>query len=119
MLRRRTPWAFHTRTQDGCGGWDVRMPGTCACLERAGPSSAPGPLQRREGNADQGRVLGHRQSRAAHAVERNLGWRRMLQQGGLSSDRTSRAIDALVRKAVAQNQIVEDLFEVSRIIGGQ
>ena len=33
--------------------------------------------------------------------------------------RTARAIDAIVRNAVAQNQIVDDLLDVSRIVSGQ
>lgn len=48
-----------------------------------------------------------------------LGWGRMLQNGQLNAVKTSRAIDAIVRNAVAQNQIVDDLLDVSRIIAGQ
>jgi PAS domain S-box-containing protein len=48
-----------------------------------------------------------------------LGWGRMLQNGQLNAVKTTRAIDAIVRNAVAQNQIVDDLLDVSRIIAGQ
>ena len=48
-----------------------------------------------------------------------LGWARMLQGGAMDPNRTARAIDAIVRNAVAQNQIVDDLLDVSRIVSGQ
>jgi signal transduction histidine kinase len=48
-----------------------------------------------------------------------LGWARMLQGGSLSAEKSKRAVDAIVRNAVAQNQIVDDLLDVSRIISGR
>ena len=48
-----------------------------------------------------------------------LGWARMLQGGSLDPTKTTRAIDAIVRNATAQNQIVDDLLDVSRIVAGQ
>jgi PAS domain S-box-containing protein len=48
-----------------------------------------------------------------------LGWARMLQGGAMDPTRTARAVDAIVRNAVAQNQIVDDLLDVSRIVSGQ
>jgi PAS domain S-box-containing protein len=48
-----------------------------------------------------------------------LGWARMLQGGSLDATKTARAIDAIVRNAVAQNHIVDDLLDVSRIVAGQ
>ena len=48
-----------------------------------------------------------------------LGWARMLQGGLLDPAKVTRAVDAIVRNAVAQNQIVDDLLDVSRIVAGQ
>jgi PAS domain S-box-containing protein len=48
-----------------------------------------------------------------------LGWGRMLQNGLLDPTKTARAIDSIVRNAVAQSQIIDDLLDVSRIISGQ
>lgn len=47
-----------------------------------------------------------------------LGWARMLHEG-LAPDKHAHAIETIVRNAVAQNQIIEDLLDVSRIIAGQ
>jgi PAS domain S-box-containing protein len=48
-----------------------------------------------------------------------LGWSRMLHNGSLGPEKTTQAVDAIVRNAVAQNQIIDDLLDVSRIITGQ
>jgi PAS domain S-box-containing protein len=48
-----------------------------------------------------------------------LGWGRMLQSGALPSDKVGHAIDTIVRNAAAQNQIIDDLLDVSRIVTGQ
>jgi PAS domain S-box-containing protein len=48
-----------------------------------------------------------------------LGWGRLLQGGKMEPTKAKRAIDAIVRNAVAQNQIVDDLLDVSRIVSGQ
>lgn len=48
-----------------------------------------------------------------------LGWGRMLQSGALTPAKVTNAIDAIVRNAVAQQQIVDDLLDVSRIVSGQ
>ncbi|MDB5212433.1 MAG: hypothetical protein JWO86_360 [Myxococcaceae bacterium] len=48
-----------------------------------------------------------------------LGWGRMLESGGLSPDKHAHAIETIVRNATAQNQIIDDLLDVSRIITGQ
>jgi PAS domain S-box-containing protein len=47
-----------------------------------------------------------------------LGWGRLL-QSGLPKEKTAHALDAIVRNAIAQNQIINDLLDVSRIIAGQ
>jgi PAS domain S-box-containing protein len=48
-----------------------------------------------------------------------LGWARMLQNGKLDAAKAERAIEIIVRNAMAQNQIVDDLLDVSRIVAGQ
>jgi PAS domain S-box-containing protein len=48
-----------------------------------------------------------------------LGWVHMLQQGGLSDERRARALDTIERNARAQNQLIEDLLDVSRIVSGK
>ena len=48
-----------------------------------------------------------------------LGWARLIQAGSVAPEKTSSAIDTIVRNAVAQNQIIDDLLDVSRIIAGQ
>jgi PAS domain S-box-containing protein len=48
-----------------------------------------------------------------------LGWARMLASGALSAEKTAHAINTIARNAVAQNQIIDDLLDVSRIITGQ
>nr|WP_243146738.1 PAS domain-containing protein [Scytonema sp. UIC 10036] len=48
-----------------------------------------------------------------------LGWAKILRSGKLDSVQTNKAIDTIERNAKAQNQIIEDLLDVSRIIRGQ
>jgi PAS domain S-box-containing protein len=48
-----------------------------------------------------------------------LGWARILQSDWLDPEKTKRAVDTIVRNATAQNQIIDDLLDVSRIITGQ
>ena len=48
-----------------------------------------------------------------------LGWARMLQRAELSPEKRAHAIETIVRNAVAQNQLIDDLLDVSRIIAGQ
>jgi PAS domain S-box-containing protein len=48
-----------------------------------------------------------------------LGWGRILRNGSLSPEKQKHAIETIVRNAVAQNQIIDDLLDVSRIISGQ
>jgi PAS domain S-box-containing protein len=47
-----------------------------------------------------------------------LGWAHML-EGGLSPDKTRRAIDVIGRNARLQAQLIEDVLDVSRIIVGK
>jgi PAS domain S-box-containing protein len=48
-----------------------------------------------------------------------LGWSRMLQSGAAPAEKRDRALEAIVRNAKAQNQLIEDLLDVSRIMSGK
>jgi signal transduction histidine kinase/ActR/RegA family two-component response regulator len=48
-----------------------------------------------------------------------VGWADLLQRGKLSPDETTRAVDTIIRSANAQNQIINELLDVSRIITGK
>ncbi len=48
-----------------------------------------------------------------------VGWAHLLHRGKLSPDETARAVDTIIRNATAQNQIIDELLDVSRIITGK
>lgn len=48
-----------------------------------------------------------------------LGWVTLLREGGLSEEATASALQTVERSARAQNRIINDLLDVSRIINGQ
>ena len=48
-----------------------------------------------------------------------VGWAHLLEHGKLSPDDTVRAVDTIIRNATAQNQIIDELLDVSRIITGK
>ncbi len=48
-----------------------------------------------------------------------LGWGRLLQAGSVPEEKKTKALDTIVRNAVTQNQLIEDLLDVSRIISGK
>jgi PAS domain S-box-containing protein len=48
-----------------------------------------------------------------------LGYARMLQTDAIAPEKRQRAIDVIERNAVAQNQLVEDLLDMSRITTGK
>jgi signal transduction histidine kinase/ActR/RegA family two-component response regulator len=48
-----------------------------------------------------------------------VGWAHLLERGQLSPDETARAVDTIIRNATAQNQIIDELLDVSRIITGK
>ena len=48
-----------------------------------------------------------------------LGWARLLQGGSVAEEKKPRAVDTIVRNALAQSQLIEDLLDVSRIISGK
>ncbi len=48
-----------------------------------------------------------------------LGWGRLLQSGGIAEERRAHAVDTVVRNAIAQNQLIEDMLDLGRIISGK
>ena len=48
-----------------------------------------------------------------------LGWIGLLKAGALSAERTKHALDVIERNARSQNQLIDDLLDVSRILSGK
>jgi signal transduction histidine kinase len=48
-----------------------------------------------------------------------LGWASMLRKGGLDVPRTTRAVDAICSNATRQAQLIDELLDVSRLVGGR
>lgn len=48
-----------------------------------------------------------------------VGWAYLLQRGQLTDQETSTAVDTIIRNAEAQNQIIDQLLDVSRIVTGK
>jgi len=48
-----------------------------------------------------------------------LGWAEMLRRGGLDDKSVTHGLETIARNARAQNQLISDLLDVSRIISGQ
>jgi signal transduction histidine kinase len=48
-----------------------------------------------------------------------LGWTSLLRTGLLDGDKTSRAVDGIERSARMQQQLIEDLLDLSRIVAGR
>jgi signal transduction histidine kinase len=48
-----------------------------------------------------------------------LGWTRLLRGGALTPEKSARALETVERNALAQTQLIEDLLDMSRIIGGK
>jgi signal transduction histidine kinase/ActR/RegA family two-component response regulator len=61
-------------------------------------------------------VLSHELRTPLNAV---YGWARMLRSGQVSAETSQRALDAIVRNADAQVQMIDDLLDVSRVIAGK
>ncbi|HVQ77403.1 MAG TPA: ATP-binding protein [Candidatus Binatia bacterium] len=61
-------------------------------------------------------VLSHELRTPLNAV---YGWARMLQSRRLGEAETTRALDAIVRNADVQVQLIDDLLDVSRIVAGK
>jgi signal transduction histidine kinase/CheY-like chemotaxis protein len=61
-------------------------------------------------------LLSHELRTPLNAV---FGWARMLQAGQVGADKLPRALDAIVRNAHAQLQLIDDLLDVSRVVAGK
>jgi signal transduction histidine kinase/CheY-like chemotaxis protein len=61
-------------------------------------------------------VLSHELRTPLNSV---YGWARMLRSGQIGEEAAQRALDAIVRNASAQVQLIDDLLDVSRIITGK
>jgi PAS domain S-box-containing protein len=61
-------------------------------------------------------ILSHELRTPLNAV---YGWARMMQSGKLDEETSERALDAIVRNANAQVQLIDDLLDVSRVINGK
>jgi CheY-like chemotaxis protein/nitrogen-specific signal transduction histidine kinase len=61
-------------------------------------------------------VLSHELRTPLNAM---LGWTRMMKSGILDEERMQQAIDTIERNARLQNNLIEDLLDVSRIISGK
>src|SRR5260221_13725566 len=48
-----------------------------------------------------------------------VGWAHMLRTGGLDEPTVARAIETIDRNAKVQNQLIEDILDVSRIVAGK
>lgn len=48
-----------------------------------------------------------------------VGWAHLLQRGRLSGEETARAVDTIIRNASAQNQIIGELLDGSKIMAGK
>jgi signal transduction histidine kinase len=48
-----------------------------------------------------------------------LGWASMLRKGSLDAPRTARAVDAICSNATRQAQLIDELLDVSRLVGGR
>jgi signal transduction histidine kinase len=48
-----------------------------------------------------------------------LGWASMLRNGSLDPARTKRAVEAIFNNATRQSQMIEELLDISRIVGGR
>jgi PAS domain S-box-containing protein len=61
-------------------------------------------------------VLSHELRTPLSAV---YGWARILRAGRLDSDAVSRALDVIMRNAEAQQRLIDDLLDMSRIVSGK
>ena len=61
-------------------------------------------------------VLSHELRTPLNAV---YGWARMLQAGQIPAEATERGVEAIVRNAQAQVQLIDDLLDISRVVTGK
>ena len=99
-----------------------------AAAERAGSEAQREELLRREQQARAASeaanrakdeflaVLSHKLRTPLNAV---YGWARLLQAGQVRGEQAERALDAIVRNANAQVQLIDDLLDVSRVVSGK
>ena len=48
-----------------------------------------------------------------------LGWARLLKDGGLSDQQSTRALSTIIKNSETQNRLIEDLLDVARLISGK
>ena len=48
-----------------------------------------------------------------------LGWARLLKDGGLNDDQSTRALLTIIKNSETQNRLIEDLLDVARLISGK
>ena len=79
-------------------------------------------LHERAGHAETNRIkdeflatLSHELRTPLNAI---LGWTKLLQEATLAPDATAKALTTIERNAKAQAHLIEDLLDVSRIVGG-
>lgn len=48
-----------------------------------------------------------------------LGWAKLMRSGKLNEAATTRALEVIERSAIAQNQLIEDILDISRITSGK
>jgi len=61
-------------------------------------------------------LLSHELRTPLNAV---YGWARLLRSGQIAGEASERALDAIIRNANAQIQLIDDLLDVSRVIAGK
>src|SRR4029079_1959978 len=61
-------------------------------------------------------LLSHELPTPLNAV---YGWARLLRSGQIAGEASERALDAIIRNANAQIQLIDDLLDVSRVIAGK
>ncbi len=123
--RRETLRALDTSIQEIR---DVADALAIAADERAGSEAQREELLRRE---QQARAAAEAANRAkdeflavlSHELRTPLnavyGWARLLQAGQVRDEQAERALDAIVRNANAQVQLIDDLLDVSRVVSGK
>jgi signal transduction histidine kinase len=61
-------------------------------------------------------VLSHELRTPLNAI---VGWAHLLQAGNLGAPESARALETIARNAQAQNQLISDILDVSRIVAGK
>jgi PAS domain S-box-containing protein len=78
---------------------------------------------RRAADTERNRLLEEFLAMLSHELRTPLsaivGWAHMLRTGGLDEPTVARAIETIDRNAKVQNQLIEDILDVSRIVAGK